>query len=94
MKNNFCDEVSPHKRRLKKLILIMKLTTLFSIALSLNLGASVYSQNTKFSLDLNGKTVREVFQILEQQSQFRFFYNDDFNYIDNVVSMNIENQNV
>jgi len=61
MKNNFCDEVSPHKRRLKKLILIMKLTTLFSIALSLNLGASVYSQNTKFSLDLNGKTVREVF---------------------------------
>ncbi|MBN1143775.1 MAG: TonB-dependent receptor [Bacteroidales bacterium] len=72
----------------------MKLTTLFSIALSLNLGASVYSQNTKFSLDLNGKTVREVFQILEQQSQFRFFYNDDFNYIDNVVSMNIENQNV
>ncbi|MFO7370758.1 MAG: SusC/RagA family TonB-linked outer membrane protein [Bacteroidales bacterium] len=72
----------------------MKLTTLFSIALSLNLGASVYSQNTKFSLDLNGKTVREVFQILEQQSQFRFFYNDDFNYIDNVISMNVENQNV
>jgi TonB-linked SusC/RagA family outer membrane protein len=94
MKNNLFDEVSPHKRRLKKLILIMKLTTLFSVILSLNLGASVYSQNTKFNLDLSGKTVREVFQILEQQSQFRFFYNDDFNYIDNVVSMNVENENV
>ncbi len=82
------------KRKLNKLILIMKLTTLFSIALTLNLGASVYSQNTRFNLDLSGKTVREVFQILEQQSKFRFFYNDDFNYIDNVVNLDVKNENV
>ena len=72
----------------------MKLTTLLSIVLSLNLGASVYSQNTRFNLDLNGKTVREVFQILEQQSKFRFFYNDEFSYIDKVVDLNIKNENV
>ncbi|MBN2349170.1 MAG: TonB-dependent receptor [Bacteroidales bacterium] len=72
----------------------MKLTTLLSFVLSLNLGASVYSQNTKFNLDLNGKTVREVFQILEQQSKFRFFYNDEFSYIDNVVNLNVKNENV
>ncbi|MBN2814961.1 MAG: carboxypeptidase-like regulatory domain-containing protein, partial [Bacteroidales bacterium] len=72
----------------------MKLTTLFSIALSLNVWASVYSQNTRFTLDLNGKTVREVFQLIEEQSQFRFFYNDDFSYIDNVVSMDVKNENV
>ncbi len=94
MKNYDSGEVFLYKRKLKKLILIMKLTTLFSIALTLNLGASVYSQNTRFNLDLNGKTVREVFQILEQQSQFRFFYNDEFSYIDNVVSLDVKNENV
>ncbi len=94
MKNNFFDEAFLCKRKLKKLTLIMKLTTLLSIVLSLNAWASGYSQNTRFTLDLNGKTVREVFQLIEDQSQFRFFYNDDFSYIDNVVSIDIENNNV
>lgn len=94
MKNNSPDDVFFPKRKLKKLILIMRLSALFLMFLSLNLSASVYSQNTKFTVDLNGKTVREVFQILEQQSEFRFFYNDDFSYIDNVVDMNVENENV
>jgi TonB-dependent starch-binding outer membrane protein SusC len=94
MKNYFSDEVFLEKRKLKKLILIMKLTTLFLIAFTLNLGASVYSQNTRFDLEVNGKTIREVFQILEQQSQFRFFYNDEFSYIDNVVDLNVKNENV
>ena len=94
MKNNSSDEVFFPKRKLKKLILIMKLSALFLMVLSLNLSASVYSQNTKFTVDLNGKTVREVFQILEQQSEFRFFYNDDFSYIDNVVDLNVKDENV
>ena len=94
MKNKSSDEVFLNKRKLKKLILIMKLTALFLMILSLNLSASVYSQNTRFTVDLNGKTVREVFQIIEQQSEFRFFYNDDFSYIDNVVNMNVKDENV
>jgi len=94
MKNNSFDEAFFPKWKLKKLILIMKLSALFLMVLSLNLSASVYSQNTKFTVDLNGKTVREVFEFIEQESEFRFFYNDDFNYIDKVVDMNIENENV
>jgi TonB-dependent starch-binding outer membrane protein SusC len=94
MENHFFCVVFSYKRKLKKLMLVMKLTALFSILLSLNLSASVYSQNTKFTVDLNGKTVREVFQLLEQQSEFRFFYNDDFSYIDNVVDMNVKDENV
>jgi TonB-linked SusC/RagA family outer membrane protein len=45
-------------------------------------------------MDLKGKTVREVFQILEQKSNFRFFYNDEFNDIDQVVNLEIKNENV
>ncbi len=82
MKNKTSDEVFFLKRKLKKLILIMKLSALFLTILSLNLSASVYSQNTRFTVDLNGKSVREVFQFIEKESEFRFFYNDDFSYID------------
>jgi hypothetical protein len=94
MKKSLFLEVFWHKRKLKKLLLIMKLTTLLSIILSLNLGASVYSQKTQFTLDLNGKTVREVFQVLEQNSKFRFFYNEEFNFIDKVVNLSVKNENV
>lgn len=94
MKNHYHVEFFSLFGKLKKLIMIMKLTTLLSIFLSLNLGASVYSQNARFNIDLNGKTVREVFQILEKQSKFRFFYNDDFNYIDKVVNISAKNENV
>lgn len=72
----------------------MRLSALFLTILSFNLAASVYSQNTRFTVDLNGKTVREVFQFIEQQSEFRFFYNDDFSYIDKVVDMDVKNENV
>jgi TonB-dependent starch-binding outer membrane protein SusC len=44
MKNYFFDEVFLYKRKLKKLILTMKLTTLISVCLCLTLGASVYAQ--------------------------------------------------
>jgi TonB-dependent starch-binding outer membrane protein SusC len=82
------------KRKLRKLILIMNLTALMSVFLTLNLGATVYSQNTKFNLSVKNKTVREVFQILEKDSKFRFFYNDGFKYIDNVVDLDVKNKNV
>ena len=94
MKNSYSDREFKSKGKLKKILLIMNLTYLISILLTLNLSASLYSQSTRFSLDLNGQTIREVFQILEQQSKFRFFYNDEFKYIDKTVDMKIENLNV
>ena len=43
---------------LKKTLSIMRLTTLFSIACSLQISASVYSQETKLSLDVNNQTIK------------------------------------
>lgn len=94
MKKTSFSNVFYPKRKRSKLFLIMKLATLFSIVFSFNIAASVYSQNTVFTMDLKGKTVREVFQILEQQSKFRFFYNDEFSYIDQIVNLDVKNENV
>jgi len=61
-----------------KIFLIMKLTFLLMLAGMIQLSASVYSQNSKLSLDLKNCTVKEVLQRIEEQSEFRFFYNEKF----------------
>ncbi len=41
---------------LKKILSIMRLTTLLLIVFSLNISATVYSQNTKLSLDVKNRS--------------------------------------
>ncbi len=94
MKKKWISNNLSSKRQLNKLLRVMKIATLFIIVCTLNIQATVYSQNTKFSYDFRGKTVREVFTILEKNSNFRFFYNDNFNYIDEKVDIVVKNQNV
>ncbi len=94
MKNKHFQYVFFWKRRIKKIFLIMKLTLILSLVLTLNTLGSVYSQNARFSIDIKDKTVREVFQIIEQQSKFRFFYNDEFTYINKDVSLSLKDANV
>lgn len=94
MKKNVIGLIFPGRGKLKKLFLIMKLTTIFIIALTMHLSATVYSQSTKFSLDFKDKTVREVFNMIENQSRFRFFFNDDFKLIDEKVNLNVSGVSV
>jgi len=94
MKKNLFELISPGRGNLKKLLLIMKLTAVLILAFTMQISATAYSQSTKFSLDLKEKTVREVFRTIESQSQFRFFYNDDFKLIDEKVDVNVKDVSV
>jgi len=94
MKKNLIGLIFPGRGKLKKLFLIMKLTTVLLLVLTLHLSATVYSQTTKFSMDFKGKTVREVFNIIENQSRFRFFFNDDFKLIDEKVNIDVKDVSV
>lgn len=94
MKKNLFGLIFPGRGKMKKLLLIMKLTTILLLAFTLQISATVYSQSTKFSLDFRGKTVREVFNIIEDQSRFRFFFNDDFKFIDEKVNLNVKDVTV
>ena len=69
----------------------MKLSTILMVVLTLNLSAEGFSQ---FSFSSEGKKIREVFDIIEKQSNYRFFYNDDFESFDNVTDLKVENQNI
>jgi TonB-dependent starch-binding outer membrane protein SusC len=74
-----------------KIFLIMKLSTILMVVFTLNLSAEGFSQ---FSFSSEGKKIREVFDIIEKQSNYRFFYNDDFESFDNSTDLRVENQNI
>lgn len=61
-------------RRVKKLLMIMKLTTLLFLAGLMQVSATVYSQATKFSFSAQNKQIVEVLKDIEESSNFRFFY--------------------
>ncbi|WP_163708742.1 TonB-dependent receptor [Mangrovibacterium lignilyticum] len=72
----------------------MKLTAVFILTLLFQVNASVYSQNTKFNGDYRGKSIREVFTMIENQSHYRFFFNDDLIDIDKRVDFSVKDDNV
>lgn len=66
------------KRRQKKLLTIMKLTWLLITVLTVQTTASsVWSQTSNMSLNLRNVTLQELFLTIENNSQYRFFYNND-----------------
>ena len=56
----------------------MKTSFIIAFICLLNITASVYSQNTKLNIEVRETTIREIFKLIESQSEFRFFFNDDF----------------
>ena len=82
------------KRRLKTLLLTMKLTSLFLLLAVIHVSASTYSQNTKFSLKLTEKTVKDVLLEIENQSKFHFLYNDEFTDLSRRVSIDVDDVQV
>ena len=90
MKKKSCFSIN---RKKHQVLLIMKIFfTIIILSINLSFASRVYSQNDRLSLNMKQKTVREVFTTLEKSSGFRFFYNDDFNYLDNLVSVEAEKE--
>ena len=78
----------------KKLLLIMRLTIFLLLISVLASTASVYSQTTKLTIKMKNSRIADVFDAIEQQSEFYFFYNRD-NFDDNrIVSVNFEGKKV
>jgi hypothetical protein len=52
-----------------------------------------YAQSTKLTLQLSDKSIEEILFQVEEQSEFRFFYNENVN-VGNKVSLNVKNKTV
>jgi len=56
--------------------------------------ASVYSQTTRLDLKVENKSMREVLKLIEEESNFRFFYNDEFNELTKNVNIEVESKKI
>ncbi|RIH65517.1 SusC/RagA family TonB-linked outer membrane protein [Mariniphaga sediminis] len=72
----------------------MKLTFLFLVAGLMQLSASVYSQTTRLSLDMEDAKVAEVLDAIENQSEFRFAYSPGFIDLDRKVTFKIQEKTI
>ncbi|UBD59851.1 TonB-dependent receptor [Parabacteroides merdae] len=72
----------------------MKLTVVFLIAFSLQISASVYSQTTKLSLNVQNQSIKDILYLIENQSDFRFIYESGKINLDKKVSVQVREQSV
>ncbi len=90
-KSEYLGLALPH---LKKLLLIMRLTCFLILISFFASTASVYSQSAKLTIKMKNSRIADVFDAIEQQSDFYFFYNRD-NFDDNkVVSIDVEGKTI
>lgn len=93
MKKNGIGLSRPLMGGIKKLLLMTKLTIFLSLFFVIQLSANVYSQ-TRLTVDSKNKTVKEVLLDIENQSEFRFFYNEQFSDLNRQVKFNIDDQSI
>jgi TonB-linked SusC/RagA family outer membrane protein len=60
-----------------KLLRVMKLTVFLVLILVIDVSASLYSQNSKVTVKVENGTINEIFNKIEEQSEYRFFYQNE-----------------
>jgi TonB-linked SusC/RagA family outer membrane protein len=78
MKKSYGNDGIRKKRSLSKVLLIMKITFLLIFLTTIQSFGTVYSQTTRLSVNMEKATLADILENIENQSQFRFLYNNDF----------------
>ncbi len=74
MKKKWKNDVPEIRWGIQKILLIMKLATLFTLVFTVMVSASTYSQTTKLNLSFENSTIEQVLLEIENSSQFIFIY--------------------
>ncbi|WP_421918823.1 SusC/RagA family TonB-linked outer membrane protein [Marinifilum sp.] len=69
----------------------MKFTFMLMVLSVVQLSASVYSQNTKFNLELTNQTLIQVFEEIRNNSEFSFVY--DLDDVERIMDVNVSEKN-
>jgi TonB-dependent starch-binding outer membrane protein SusC len=80
----------PIHNDISKLLLIMKLSFILLFIIVVQATADVFSQS--MSIDVKNKTMREVLKIIESQSKYRFFYNDQLSGLNQTITLTAKNK--
>ena len=77
-----------------EILLKMKLLTLLLFAAFVSASASSYSQGTKFNLNLKSASIIDVFQKIQEQSDFVILYNEKTLNVNRKVDVIVKNETV
>ncbi len=83
-----------NERRMQKLLLTMKLTWFLSLFLSLGVSASVWSQTSKISVKVTDESLQELLVQIEDNSQYRFFYNNNDIDVSQRVTVDLQDETI
>lgn len=78
----------------KKCFRIMRLTLLFLFVGLMQVSASLYSQNTKLSLEFRNARVVDVLEAIENQSEYRFAYSAEYIDMNRKVNVDVKSKSV
>jgi len=77
-----------------RLHLTSKLFFIIGLFAVLNASANVYSDSKRISIQVKDVEIRELFREIENNSEYTFFFNEQFAELDKKVSMDITDQNI
>lgn len=79
---------------IRKVLLVMRLTSLLMFITVLAIAGSTYSQETRFDLNVKDATIIEVFDEIEQVTAFGFLFKTDQLDLSKKYSLDIKNSNI
>ena len=80
--------------QLKKVLMIMKLTTFLILLLTLNVFGESYAQSTKISMEMEQATVKEVIEQIENETEFYFMLKYDDHLMNKQIDVNFNDANI
>jgi len=94
MKSNskFCRAL--HQKELYKVLMIMNFSFIFLFLSLLTISAKTFTQGVNFTIDVEDVTLRQVFDQIESESEFIFFYNDEDLDVSQIVSVRIKEKDI
>jgi len=78
MKKKLIADFLSKERKFKQILLIMRISVFLMLAAVFNVTASVYSQSVRVDLDLKDASLEKVFQSIQDQTEFDFFYKNEY----------------
>ncbi|TAJ11512.1 SusC/RagA family TonB-linked outer membrane protein [Marinilabiliaceae bacterium JC017] len=82
------------KKKVKKMCLIMRLSFILMIIGVLQVSATSFAQNKSFSIAEKNMKLAQLFDEIEQQGDYKFFYNNDEIDVSLEVEINVSKENI
>jgi len=79
-------------KQLKKIMLIMKLSTFFLFFSLISISAETFSQ--KFTFEIKGESIKDILTKIEESSDYKFLYRSDAIDVDKQITININDENI